>query len=353
MKAVIMAGGRGTRFWPLSRIKEPKQFLRILDSRTMLQETVARVQPLLAWSDIYVVCGRGHVEQIGAQLPELTRDQIIVEPAGKSTAPCIGLAAVYLSHHDSGEVMTVLPSDHAIKDLDEFQRVLQAGEALAREGWLVTFGIQPTHAATGYGYLLKGEKIGEFGGESAYRVDRFTEKPNRLVAEEFLEAGNYYWNSGTFVWTINRILEEINICLPKLGGALEEIGRNWNDTDQLSKIFGEVDTISIDVGVMEKAEKVAMLPCCLGWSDVGSWKTLVNVLQADSQGVISNTSHVNIDGRDCILYSAERKLVALLGVEDLVIVETRDALLICSMDRSEEVRKIVEYLEDNDLKHYL
>lgn len=353
MKAVIMAGGRGTRFWPLSRIKEPKQFLRILSSRTMLQETVARVQPPLAWSDIYVVCGRGHVEQIGAQLPELPQDQIIVEPAAKSTAPCIGLAAAYLSHRESDEVMAVLPSDHAIEDLDEFQRALKAGEAMAREGWLVTFGIQPSHAATGYGYLLRGGKVGEFGGESAYRVDRFTEKPSRQVAEEFLKTGNYYWNSGMFVWTMERILEEINICLPKLGGALEEIGRHWNDSDRLSKIFAEVDAISVDVGVMEKAEKVAMLPCRLGWSDVGNWKALANVLRPDAQGVVSNTPHVNIDGRDCILYSTEGKLIALLGVEDLVVVETRDALLLCSRDRSEEVRRVVDYLQDNNLKDYL
>lgn len=353
MKAVILAGGQGTRFWPVSRERRPKQFLQIAGSRTMLQETAARVQPFLSPQDIYVVCSDPYVEEVCSQLPELGPEQIIVEPLARSTAPCVGLAATYLKRHYPDEVMAVLPSDHVIGQVDEFNQVLEAAQELAGQDWLVTFGIQPSFPATGYGYLLQGEKIGEFGSRSAYRVARFTEKPDPKLAGRFLSEGNYCWNSGMFVWSIESILREIGTCMPELGQALKEIDKSWEDGERMLELFTGLESVSIDFGVMEKAEKVAVLPCDLGWSDVGSWKALEEIRSRDSQGLSSNTSYVNIDGRDCLLYAAQEKIIALVGVKNLLIIDTPDALLVCDRERAEDVKKVVDHLREKNLKEYL
>jgi mannose-1-phosphate guanylyltransferase len=353
MKAVVLAGGQGTRFWPVSRKDHPKQFLKIVGSRTMLQETTDRLQPLVSLQDIYVVCSGQYVGQVRSQLPELAVEQIIVEPLARSTAPCIGLAATRLKRHSPDEVMAVLPSDHVVRRVDEFHTVLQAADQLSRQGWLVTFGIQPSYPATGYGYLLKGELIGEFQNRSAYQVARFTEKPDGKLAREFVEKGGYYWNSGMFVWSVETILRQIGACMPELGQALKEIDQNREDGARIEDIFSRLESISVDFGVMEKAEKVAVLPCDLGWSDIGNWRALEEVCPGDPRGVSSNTSYVNIDGRNCVLHASQEKMIALVGVENLVIVDTADALLICTRDRAEEVKKVVEYLEEKDFKKYL
>ena len=348
-----MAGGQGTRFWPVSRQKRPKQFLQIAGSRTMLQETAARLQPFLSPQDIYVVCSDQYVEVVCSQLPELGLEQIIVEPLARSTAPCVGLAATYLKRHYPDEVMAVLPSDHVIGQVDEFHQVLEAAQELAGQDWLVTFGIQPSYPATGYGYLHQGDKIGEFGSRPAYRVARFTEKPDPKLAEQFLSQGNYCWNSGMFVWSIEGILREIDTCMPKLGQALKEIDKSWEDGERMLELFTGLESISIDFGVMEKAEKVAVLPCDLGWSDVGSWKALEDIRSRDSRGLSSNTSYVNIDGRDCLLYAAKEKVIALVGVENLLIIDTPDALLVCDRERAEDVKKVVDHLRKKNRKEYL
>ena len=353
MKAVIMAGGKGTRFWPASRESRPKQFLQIADSGTMLQETVARLEPLLGRDDVYVVCSERYVAQVAGQLEFLPKDQIIIEPLGRSTAACAGLAACYLKQRFPEEMLVMLPADHVIRDVDEFHDTLRAGEELGREGWLVTFGIEPSHPATGYGYMLQGESLGEFGGRPAYHVKRFTEKPDRSRAEQFLKEGNYYWNSGMFLFSIERILSEIDLCMPQLGQALSEIEQNWGDPDRIKEIFSRLESVSIDFGVMEKSERVALVPSDPGWSDVGNWQALEEIQGADSQGVASNTPHVNVDSRDCVLYTSSGKLVALVGVQELVVVDTEDALLVCARDRTEEVRKVVEDLNKKDLKDYI
>ncbi|MFQ5928318.1 MAG: mannose-1-phosphate guanylyltransferase [Acidobacteriota bacterium] len=353
MKAVIMAGGQGTRFWPVSREERPKQFLEIAGPKTMLQETVARLEPLLATEDVFVVCGEKYVHKVRTQLNEMNEDQIIVEPLARNTAPCVGLAASYLKRRFTNEVMAVLPSDHVIQDVDEFHQVLEAAEELAREGWLVTFGIQPSYPASGYGYLMKGEFLGEFRGRPAHRVARFTEKPDTAQAEYFVKQGCYYWNSGMFVWSIDSILAEIEAYMPELSQRLTEIDRSWEDSDRTRKIFSQLGSTSIDYGVMEKSEKVAMLSCRLGWNDVGNWKALEDIRARDSQGVTSNTSYLNIDSRDCIFYASQGKLGALVGVENLVVVETPDALLVCARDRTEDVKKVVELLKEKAWKKYL
>ncbi len=352
MKAVIMAGGQGTRFWPASRESRPKQFLQIADSGTLLQETVARLGPLLGREDVYVVCSERYLPLVAEQLEPFPRDQVIVEPMARSTAACAGLAACYLKQRFPEEMMVMLPADHVIRDVKEFHETLRAGEKLGREGWLVSFGIEPSHPATGYGYLRPGEHLGEFAGRPAYKVEQFTEKPDRARAAQFLEEGNYYWNSGMFLFSVERILSEIDLRMPRLGQALAEVEQSWGYPDRLKEIFSPLESTSIDFGVMEKSERIAMLPSDPGWSDVGNWKALEEILGVDGQGVASNGPQLNVDSRDCVLYTSGGKLVVLVGVRDLVVVDTEDALLVCSKDRTEEVRKVVESLKNKDLKEY-
>lgn len=352
MKAVIMAGGQGTRFWPASRRSRPKQFLQVGGSGTMLQETVVRLEPLLSRDDVYVVCSERYVSLVASQLEPFPKDHIIVEPMPRSTAACVGLAACYLKQRFPEEMIVILPADHVIRDVDEFHDTLRAGEELGREGWLVTFGIEPSHPATGYGYMLQGESLGDFGGRPAYKVERFTEKPDRSQAEQFLKEGNYFWNSGMFLFSVDQILSEINLRMPQLGQALSEIEQSWGDPDRLKQIFSSLESTSIDVGVIEQSERIVMLPSNPGWSDVGNWRALEEIQGVDSQGVASNTPYVNVDSHDCVLYTSGGKLVALVGVEKLVVVDTEDALLVCAWDRTEEVRRVVESLKNKDLKKY-
>lgn len=353
MKAVIMAGGQGTRFWPVSREDSPKQFLSVSGGRSLLQETVTRLQPLLEPQDVYVVCGQKYVDKVQAQLQELRSDQIIAEPVPRNTAPCIGLAAIYLRERFPDAVMAVLPSDHVIQEVAEFQRALQVAEHFARQGWLMTFGIEPSYPATGFGYLHRGEKIDEHAGKQAHRVKQFTEKPDRKRARDFLQSGDYYWNSGMFVWSVADILSAIQLYMPGLYEGLLEIQQRWNDPAQVKEVFSRLENTSIDFGVMEKASRVAMLPCRLGWSDVGNWKALAEILSKDAEPVTANGPYVAIDSKECVVYSSNGKMVALVGVEGLIVVSTPDALLVCNRERTEEVKKVVEQLKAKGLTRYL
>jgi mannose-1-phosphate guanylyltransferase len=353
VKVAIMAGGQGTRFWPLSRESRPKQFLKIAGSGTMLQETAARLSPLLSQEDLYVVCGRQYVSLVRSQMPQLREDQLIVEPMPRNTAPCIGLTAVALRRRFGNAVLAVLPADHSIGRIDEFHEVLSAAAGLAELGWLVTFGIEPTFPATGYGYIQRAETLGEPGGKSAYRVQRFAEKPDLETARQFLQSGEYYWNSGMFVWTIESILEQFRVLMPDLHEILLEIDRSWGDDDRLEKLFSEAPPTSIDYGIMEKATRVATIPCGLGWSDVGNWRAVEDLLCRDSDGIAANTRYVQVASRDSLLHSSSGKLLALVGVEDLIVVETPDVVLVCHRDRAEDVKRIVEQLRKEGPREFL
>ena len=347
MYAVIMAGGQGARFWPLSREQRPKQFLRLFGKRTLLQETAARLVPVLGWEGIFVVCGRSHADTVREQLPELAPEQVIIEPVGRNTAPCIGLAALYLQERFPGQVMAVLPADHLIQEVEEFQSLLKVAEQLAIREWLVTFGIRPTFPATGYGYLQRGEQIGQWDGRTAYRVERFVEKPGLEKAQEYLRSSNHDWNSGMFFWTAKAILAEIQSRLPDLHSGLNRIRESGFKDETVSEVFPRLPSISIDYGVMEKALRVASLPCSLGWSDVGSWRTLFDLWEGDQDGIASNRPSIAVDSRNVLVCSHgdSERLTALLGVEDLIVVDTPDALLICSPKHSQKVRKIVSELK--------
>jgi len=353
VKFVIMAGGQGTRFWPLSRERRPKQFLAITGTRTMLQETVARLAPLARPEDVYVVCGRQYVELVRKQQPDLGPQQLIVEPVARNTAPCIGLAALHLRRTVGDAVMAVLPADHSIGRVDEFHAVLHHAARLAEQGWLVTFGIEPTFPSTGYGYIQRAEQIPEQKERPSFRVARFAEKPAREKAAEFLASGEYYWNSGMFVWTVGTILEQFRQHMPELHEILLEIDADWENAEKREALFSRAPRVSIDFGVMEKAEKVATIPCGLDWNDVGNWRAVEDLLCEDESGIAANTRYVQYGSRDCLVHSASGKLVALVGVEGLVVVETPDVVLICRKDKSEDVKQIVEELRRNGPEEYL
>ncbi len=353
MKFAIMAGGQGTRFWPLSRERHPKQFLAITGTRTMLQETVARLAPLARPEDVYVVCGRQYVELVRNQLPDLGRDQLIVEPVPRNTAPCIGLAALHLRRMVGDAVMAVLPADHSIGRLEEFHEVLRLAGRLAKDGWLVTFGIEPTFPSTGFGYIQRAGMIAGQEGKASFTVAGFVEKPQLERATEFLASGEYYWNSGMFVWTVDTILEQFKRHMPELHEILLGIDADWNNPEKREALFARAPRVSIDFGVMEKAEKVATIPCRLDWSDVGNWRAVEDLLCEDESGIAANTRCVQVGSRDCLVHSTSGKLVALVGAENLIVVETPDVILVCTKDKAEDVKQIVEELRRNGPTEYL
>lgn len=345
-----MAGGRGTRFWPASRKTRPKQFLSIDGSRTLLQASLDRLAPPLAPSDLYVACAPEYVDLVREQVPALPKRQILVEPTARNTAACIGLAAWQLAQDHPGETMVVLPSDHNITKVDQFHTCLEAGKLLAAEGWLVTFGVRPTFAATGYGYLKQGPALGRYGREKAFKVDRFVEKPDRVRARRLLEDGRHFWNSGMFVWQIQDILDAIKTWMPSLRRVLEEMSKTPNDSERRLRLFRELESISIDNGVMERHSRVAMISCDLGWSDIGSWKAVRELLANDGQ---VRSMRIYRQADDCLVRAPNGKVVALVGVDNLIVIDTEDALLVCDAERSEEVKQVVLELQERKLDPYL
>jgi mannose-1-phosphate guanylyltransferase len=359
MYIVILAGGSGTRFWPLSRGKNPKQLMSILGGKSMLQRTVERVLPLVP-KRILVVTNTLQAEKTAAQLEQYrdkVRIDIVEEPVGRNTASAIGLAATIISHHDPEGLMVVLPADHYISNEEEFRLTVNRGTHSARNGGLVTMGIVPTRPETGYGYI---EVDAEMKGAGPYPVKRFVEKPNLEKAMEFLEAGNFYWNSGMFIWRADAILCRINEHMPALASTLASLvfsGDIWelsNLKPQILIMYQNISSESIDYGVMERADNVVVVPSSFGWSDVGSWSALPEVIENDGSGnVIIDVRHlVTVDSGKCIV-SGGGKVVALVGVRDMVIVDTDDALMVCSTERAQDVKKIVVELERRNLREYL
>ncbi|RPI21762.1 MAG: mannose-1-phosphate guanylyltransferase [Acidobacteria bacterium] len=353
MKFAIMAGGQGTRFWPLSRETRPKQFLTIAGSRTMLQETVARLSPLAGSGDVFVVCGRQYVDLVRDQLPELKSEQLIVEPVPRNTAPCVGLAALHLRRLFGNVVMALLPADHSIGRVAEFHEVLGTAAQLAERGWLVTFGIEPTFPSTGYGYIHRGEPIAGEKERPSFAVERFAEKPPLETARQFLASGEYYWNSGMFIWTVETVMEQFRRHMPELYEILLALDRDWDDFEKREALFSRAPRVSIDFGIMEKAEKVATIPCKLDWNDVGNWRAVEDLLCKDPAGIAANTQFVQHGSRDCLVHSASGKLFALVGVKNLVVVETPDVVLVCEKDQVEDVKQIVEELRRKGPREYL
>lgn len=358
MHAVIMAGGRGARFWPRSREKKPKHLLDIISGRTIIQETVDRIKPLIPPENILVVTGRKHAGALINQLPEVPSSNIIVEPQGKNTAACIGLAALHISKTSPEDVMVVLPSDHAITDSERYLAVIKAAARCAsQQNALITIGIKPSSVQTGFGYIEKGQSFQRMEGEDVFRVKSVREKPDFQKAQAFVQNGGFYWNSGMFIWKTSVILNELSRWLPDLYAGLMRIKEAFDSPEEaliVPRVYKKLASISIDYGVMEKADSVFMLEGDFGWSDVGSWDTLWEISPKDIKGnaALKGSRTILEDSENTLVY-APQKLIALLGIKDLIVVDTKDALLLCRKDRSQDVKKIVEQLEAGKLKKYL
>lgn len=357
--AVIMAGGVGARFWPRSREKNPKQLLSIINKGSMLQNTVARIQDLIEPSNILIVTNKNLKHPIAKQLPSIPIDNIITEPLGRNTAPCIGLAAMFIHRRDPDAVMVVLPSDHIIHDEDEFKRVLRLAIWVAYESHsLITIGIEPTRPETGYGYI---QVIDEDDGTNPYfekgvfKVKTFAEKPNLATAQKFLESGDFLWNSGMFIWPVKTILNEIKKLLPDLHSELSKlepvIGSNQYETT-LETVYRIIRGVSIDYGVMEKAYHVYVIRGNFGWSDVGSWDEVYRLSGRDENGNSITGKSFLLGTKNALIYSPN-KFVAVIGVGDIIVIDSDDAILVCKLGDSQDVKEVVDYLRRKQMHEYL
>jgi mannose-1-phosphate guanylyltransferase len=356
MRAVIIAGGAGTRFWPLSRKKRPKQFLPIVSDKTMIEETVHRLLPLIPSNNIFTIASSELTQGIKALLPELPENNLMVEPQGKNTAPSLMLATARIYFQDPKAVVACLPADHLIKDTSAFLRKLEAGVSAAAGGeHLITFGIPPAHPATGYGYIqFSPENPLKIQGESFYHVQEFKEKPEYEQARTFIEKGNYFWNSGMFIWQADVFAQKLGQYAPSMFPYWEKIldALKNDDENKIVSIFEEIPSISIDYALMEKADGVLMAEGDFGWSDVGAWSSLADIWSQDKEGNAIRGETIILDSQDCLVYNPD-KLTALIGVRDLIVVDTGDALLIAHKSQDQKVKDIVEKIKKTGKVEYI
>jgi len=348
LRAVIMAGGSGTRFWPLSRKSRPKQFLDIVSAKSMVEETVERLAPLVAPRDILTVADSGQTESLKRLLPALPRKNFIVEPLARNTAPSLMLATARVFIEDPGAVVAALAADHLIRESGRFRTLLAAAAAAASRGdHIVTFGIPPTFPSTGYGYIhYEAGKARRVSGETFFPVLEFKEKPNVEAAEAFLAAGGYLWNSGMFLWRADTFARKLRrhapLFYPFWERMLEALKKK--DAKALLRVFEEIPALSIDYALMEKAKGVLVTKGDFGWSDVGAWSSLFEVWPLDGTGNAARGETVALDSGNCLVHNPG-KLTALIGVKDLIVVQTDDALLICRRDLDQKVKDVVEVLK--------
>jgi mannose-1-phosphate guanylyltransferase len=354
--AVILAGGVGTRFWPLSRKEKPKQFLPIISEKTMIEETVHRLTPLIPLERICTVANKKQCQSIRDLFPDIPDINFIIEPQGRNTAPSLILATAHVYIQSPEAVVAALPADHLITESPLFLKKLEAGaEAAAQRDALITFGIPPSYPSTGYGYIQFSRKNPQqIRGEDFYAVQEFKEKPDVEQAKVFLEAGNYFWNSGMFLWKADTFAHKLQQYAPEWHVYWEEIIRALRDKDtaQIASIFETIPSTSIDYALMEKAKGVLMCEGNFGWSDVGAWSSLLDIWSKDQKGNALRAESILLDSENCLIYSRD-KLTALVGVKDLIIVDTPDALLICRKDQDQKVKDIVGRLKKDNKDKYL
>ncbi len=355
--AVIMAGGGGTRLWPLSRRETPKQLLPLVEERSLFQIAIDRLEGVFPPERVYVVTVAEQAEALRAQRPQIPEENFLLEPMPRGTASVVGLAAVALHQRDPQAVMAVLTADHIFEQEGLFRDLLLSAHDAAQNDHLVTLGITPTYPATGYGYIQRGELVETNRGLDAYQVLQFTEKPNRDLAETMLESGDYAWNSGMFVWRTDRIMAEFRRQMPDLSAKLETISQQWEQAEReqvVSQVWPTIRPETIDYGIMENAGDVVVIPAeGLGWNDVGSWSALFEVLPTDERGNLFLTDeHFSLDTRGTLVYKQpSRRLVVTIGVEDLVVVDTEDVVLVCKKDQAQKVRQVVKQLKGNQERY--
>lgn len=347
---VIMAGGQGSRFWPLSRQTMPKQLLKLDGKDTLLNETILRMEPFIDRSHAYIVTNAAQEAALKEGLPDgVPRKQVLAEPVGRNTAPCILYAAMVLAKRCGDGIMCVLPSDHHIADEETYRSVMAAAADAARAGALVTIGIAPTYPATGYGYIACGEETARSG---VYKAERFVEKPALELARQYIAAGNYLWNSGVFVWKISAILHAFETLLPALYGAMREVYAaigTEKEREALARVYPTLDSVSVDYGIMEHSDEVLVLRGDYGWNDVGSLDALPVFHTVDADGNLFLGDVLAHDSGGCIVHGGN-KLIALVGAKDLMVVDTPDALLVCPKDRAQDVKYIAEMLAQQNRK---
>src|SRR5215212_9010443 len=357
--AVIMAGGGGTRLWPISRRETPKQLLPLLGKETLFQSTVSRLEQVFPPERILVVTVAEQAREMQKQVPAIPVENYLIEPAPRGTASVVALAAAVLQKRDPEAVMAIQTSDHYIRNRDLFHYLIRAAFDVAQRNYLVTLGITPTYPSTGYGYIQQGEPLDGDHKYPVYMVERFVEKPDEAAAQKLLRSGNHSWNSGMFVWRADAILAEIGKQMPQLYDAINQIAAVWGTAEQnnvLQAHWQDLQSKTIDYGVMEKAEQVAVLPAGgLGWSDVGSWDSLFDVLLPDMNGNVSTNGQIlALDTNNTLIYTRdEERLVVTIGLDDMVVVDAGDVLMICKVDQSQKVRDVVEHLKKHRQEKYL
>jgi mannose-1-phosphate guanylyltransferase len=350
---LIMAGGIGSRFWPLSSKENPKQFLNLIDDdRNMIQLTLDRITNIVDYNQIFVATGKEYAADVKKYLPEIPSENISIEPMRRNTAACIGLASLYIEKKYPEAVMTILPADHVITNNQEFIETLNRAAEIAKAGPnMVTIGIEPSKPETGYGYInYSQQKL-----KSGFKVNEFTEKPDYKKAVQFLKSGNYLWNSGIFIWKVKTIRNMFKKYMPELDKTLERIKEVLGSPEANNLIkneFKNLDSISIDYGILEKADNIYVVPGSFGWDDVGSWSSLDNLNQKDINGNIIKGNHIGVKSKDSIIY-AQDKMIATVGIKDLIVVESDQAILVCNKNNDQDVKELRKIMADKELNKLL
>ncbi len=355
--ALILAGGGGTRLWPMSRREKPKQMQPLIGERTMFKTSVKRLAPLFPPERVYISTASQYVDDLQREVPDIPAENYIVEPSARNNAAAVGLAMTVIHQHDPDAVIAMLTSDHYIGSVEKFRTVLQTAGDIAREGKIVTLGIAPDHPSTGFGYIQQGERLGERNGFEYFRAERFTEKPDVVRATQFIASGKYSWNSGMFIWTAERALNEFQQQQTAMYDLFQQlrptIGTDAYDST-LRLIWESMPRLSIDYAVMEEADEMVVIPVEIGWNDVGTWSSLYDVLPRDKFGNCgkddSSEQRVVLDTRDTLIYTD--KLAVAIGVQDIIVVETDDVIMVCHKSRAQDVREIVSYLRENGKEKY-